>query len=424
MTPRYFFRALPLSLLAALVLLPSIPKSVGAQAYAYTKIAGTGPGSSFYQIGNFTGPSINASGTVSFTADTIGSNGNGVFTGDGKTLTTIVNTVGGSTYGVVYKQATSINAAGVVAFQGQGNGYPNDGVYASDGKSLIKIAPAFDSGTYGPSINNSATVAFPWTKPGSGVRGTYRSDGGAITTIAENVPPFGLTAISGSSLNDSGTVAFAATEYLNVGGVYTGSGGTLNTIAVGHGFATSEELASSYQHFAPPVINAGNDVAFSATLVSGGAGVYLVHDGRTTTIADSAGGFSVFDGSYSVGGKSGIPPGFLASATALNNIGEVAFGAATKTGDYGIYTGSDPLADKVIGGNDALDGSTVQGIGFYQDGLNSTGQIAFFAYLADGREEIFRADPVSEASTILSFGLPLALGLGAVTIMSRGKKAT
>src|SRR5262249_6376099 len=58
----------------------------------------------------------------------------------------------------------------------------------------------------------------------------------------------------------------------------------------------------------------------------------------------------------------------------------------------GIFTGPDPLADKVIATGDLLFGSAlVEIVGLY--GLNNNGQIAFYGTLADGRQVVVRADP-------------------------------
>ena len=83
----------------------------------------------------------------------------------------------------------------------------------------------------------------------------------------------------------------------------------------------------------------------------------------------------------------------------LNNNGEIAY--YREHIKDGIYTGPDAIADKVIETGDVLDGETVTGLRFYR-GLNDAGQIAFQAYLGNGRWAVYRADPVAvpEPSTI------------------------
>ena len=67
------------------------------------------------------------------------------------------------------------------------------------------------------------------------------------------------------------------------------------------------------------------------------------------------------------------------------------------TGDLvGIFTGGDPVADRVIAVDDPLDGSTVDSFGplAFDSALNNRGQLAFIVTLKDGRTGIYRADPI------------------------------
>ncbi|MCM3880401.1 MAG: hypothetical protein ND807_09870, partial [Vicinamibacterales bacterium] len=111
-------------------------------------------------------------------------------------------------------------------------------------------------------------------------------------------------------------------------------------------------------------------------------------------------------------------PGFGASpsvpAVALNDAGQVAFEVESASG-FGIYTGADPVADKVLASGDPLCDATVADIDFQRFGQNSAGQIALFVSLSDGRHLIVRADPsngqggqcitVPEAATTSAFGV-------------------
>ncbi|WP_189525066.1 DUF7453 family protein [Nostoc sp. 'Peltigera membranacea cyanobiont' 232] len=79
----------------------------------------------------------------------------------------------------------------------------------------------------------------------------------------------------------------------------------------------------------------------------------------------------------------------------------VAFLANLSTGGEGIFTGADISQDKVIATGDTLLGSTVTQLGFSSQGLNNSGQIAFYATLADGISGIFRADPQTIQSQLV-----------------------
>ena len=83
----------------------------------------------------------------------------------------------------------------------------------------------------------------------------------------------------------------------------------------------------------------------------------------------------------------------LGSEPALNNRGSVAFLGTLASGVQGIYTGPDPVRDKVIQVGDPLDGTTVADLtrALGHSGLNDSGSIAFVATLADGRQGIFVA---------------------------------
>jgi hypothetical protein len=85
------------------------------------------------------------------------------------------------------------------------------------------------------------------------------------------------------------------------------------------------------------------------------------------------------------------------SSVALNDRGQVAFAASLDAGGYGIFTGPDPVANRVIATGDSLAGSQVADLGFFRDGFNDQGQVAFVAKLTNGLTEVFRADP--EGST-------------------------
>jgi hypothetical protein len=117
-----------------------------------------------------------------------------------------------------------------------------------------------------------------------------------------------------------------------------------------------------------------------------------------TTIADTSGSFS-----------SVIPYG-------INEEDTVALFAQLDAGGEGIFTSSGAVTNKVIAIGDALFGSTVTSLYGQTNGLNDSGQLSFYAALADGTEGIFRADrepqPVPEPASILGLLAAGALGVG------------
>lgn len=204
------------------------------------------------------------------------------------------------------------------------------------------------------------------------------SNGTTTTTIAPTpTTPFSSLG-ENPSLSDRGAVAFSDEAG---SGIFRWDGTTTTVIA--HTSTSGPSGPYFSLGLFPSVNNEGQGaVAFFARLLTpvGGSGIF-VSDGTTTTkIADSSGPFL-----------------FFRDAPSINDKGVVAFWASLDAGGHGIFTGPDPGTNKVIAAGDALDGSTVRDLTFGtfgREGLNNAGQVAFRARLADGRQGIYRADPV------------------------------
>lgn len=355
-----------------------------AVTYDFTLIADTtGP---FSGLGQFV--SINDAGTVAFTAG-LAAGGVGFFTGAGGPITTIADSSGPiSTFtgGVAV-----INDAGTVAFFATLDTGVR-GIFAGDGGPLTTIADA--SGAFGtgfgftPSINNSGVVAFSATLDAGG-QGIFTGDGSSITLIATVPGPVLLgPLLSDPAINDAGTVAFLARHGASCPpscsfSILTGDGGPLATIAsTTSGFTI---LGS------PPATNNQGTVAFRGSNPLGG--IFTGSGGPIATVADSSGPLNIVLANHRV---------------AINDLGEVAFLANLDAGGDCILTGPDPVDDRVICQGDALLGSTVGhptfpflttgNLGFFRDGLNDSGELAFWARLTDGREVVVRATPETEAA--------------------------
>ena len=299
---------------ATLGLLLVLPATGETVIYTFTKIADT--------QGNFTTlnqPTINADGTVALNAGT-----QGIFTGSGGSLTTIADSSDGfNTFG----GAVAINDNGEVAFKGVSVGGV-EGIFTGSGGSLTTIDVASGVGSaYGAvSINSGGAVAFSADATSgllvSGL-GIFTGNGGSITTIADTSTfPGGFE--QNPSINSSGTVAFTAFRSASDQGVFTGSGDELTTIAD----SSDPQLATFPRG---PGINDDGTVAFDATLDAGGVSVFTGKGGLLTTIADTSDGFLAF----------------AAQGVAINNQGDVAFFGFTAS-QFGIFTGPDLVADKVI----------------------------------------------------------------------------
>jgi hypothetical protein len=195
--------------------------------------------------------------------------------------------------------------------------------------------------------------------------------GGRATRIADTSGLF-ASLDQDPRVNARGTVAFHGIRRDGSDGIFAGEGGALTTIA-----DTSARFGS---FFDSPAINDAGHVLFRALLADlTTEGLFLSRNGKVSTVADGTGAFVTFG-----------------AAPALNARGQIAFEGTTAAGLVGIFSGKDPVDDRVIAVDDPLDGSTVSrldGLAF-DSALNNRGQLAFIAELADGRTAVYRADPV------------------------------
>jgi hypothetical protein len=228
----------------------------------------------------------------------------------------------------------------------------------------------FFAQTYFPAISANGSVLFHGSGHCSGIPapppwGIYVTPSGP-TVYECSDSAFDVT--SAVSMNDSQVVTFAARSLADGSiGIYRGPGTTPLV-------ADTQVLQSA----ALAVINNANTVAF-AGVVNGEFALYSTSDGLAITrVSDST---------------LNVQPGNLFS---INDSGAVAYeaGHPSGTGD-GIYIGTGAALHAVIETGDVLDNSTVLDVRLWPEGLNNSGQVAFFARLADGREGVYRADPVA-----------------------------
>jgi hypothetical protein len=358
-----------------------------ASAFTFTKIADDSGPFSFVDVFFGPEPVINNGGTVAFLTN-LDTGGEGIFTGTGGATTTIAiadDSGPSGTFGT-FQSSPALNDEGTVAFTaflstGVPRSFFGGGLFTSNGgattfiaDSNLQLAPFLGN----PAINNEGTIAITASPPGEGGR-LFTVSGGATTLVADSSGPF--SGFGNTAINDAGTVAFLASLDEGSNGLFTTSGGAITTIADTSG-PFGFLLGGS-------AINNAGTVAFSAFRDfqdflegGGGGGIFTSSGGVTTMIADNTGPFRTFG--------SGLP--------AINDAGTVAFLASLDEGGSGIFTGPNPVTDKVIATGDSLFGSTVTSLSFNRfssKGLNNAGQLTFFAQLADGISGIFRADPES-----------------------------
>lgn len=355
-------------------------------AYTFTKIADTRD-SSFRYIG-FDGPAINNEGIVAFEASLDAMGNNGIFIGSGGAITTVVGK--SSSFGPQLGNPT-INNAATVAFVAERN--MNElGIFTNSGGVTNTIAAFSGSPPYlvryfnrAIDINDNGTVAFVAIPDAiEGLEGVFTSNGEETTTIVDNTGTLkNLFRIP--TINNDGTVAFAAELRAGGQGLFTYNNGVITTIA---------QTGRPFDIYGSPVINNEGTIAFGASQ-GNTRGIYTSKDGVITTIGDDSGSFNYFE--------------YMQFLPALNDRGTVAFKGFLDAGGEGIFTGSDPVTDKVIAFGDTLSGSTVRSLILSYNGLNNFGQIAFWAEFTDGTSGVFRADPGSKSVPEPAFVLGLLI---------------
>ncbi len=333
----------------------------------------------------------------------------------------------------------SINNRGDIAFKSERNAEDGvvDGIYRANAGG--GITPIIEVATGGgallangnPSMNDSGQVSFG-ASLSAGVQTILRGDGTVTTTIAETSGQRRGFATLGreTSINDAGEVAFDGQLGSGARGLFSGAGGAttthyLNTEDVSvdgnpasfnatedrpsinnlGDIAFHDEIQGTFRRdifrgqeesfttisasnppasLTLPLLNNGGTVAWQTEFVdeTGFAARAIVtgNGGTATTVVDSSGAFNLFP------------------SHAINNTGAVAFSATLDDDNLGIpaiYVGPNPKKDRVIGPGDKLDGGTVVGLNFCEEGLNDSGQLAFVAEIEDRsgdvRVGVFRA---------------------------------
>jgi hypothetical protein len=79
----------------------------------------------------------------------------------------------------------------------------------------------------------------------------------------------------------------------------------------------------------------------------------------------------------------------------ITNAGALVHIATPRDGSLGLFAGPDPEADRILAIGDPLFGSTVVELASNPVSVNSAGQVAVRARLADERQLILRADPAA-----------------------------
>lgn len=326
-----------------------------AGAYALVPIASTGD--RFSDFAPYVA-SVNDAGVVAFQA-TLRAGGSGVHTGTGGPVSTVTDPLTGPLAEVSSHPDIATDGA-TCAYATVASG--SSAVVLIRDNEVITVSPT--SGPLGPTMNDAGTVAFRADLE-DGRGGIYTGDGGAVTTIAETGDD--LTAFQGLPLiDDRGAVVFRAD--LESGGerISMVAGGSPVTLA------ETREVFAALGRF--PCVNATGAVAFSATLRDGGSGVFVASSGTIIQRVDTSARFDSVRGAL------------------LDANGGVVFFATPRGGNLGVFSGPDPETDRILGLGAALFDSEVVDFALNPVSINDVGQLAIRVKLADARQWIVRAD--------------------------------
>lgn len=303
----------------------------------------------------------------------------------------------------------SVNDDGIVAFQATDRD-GTSGAYAGDGGPIRVIADPATAPFRGvcshPDINGEGSSCF-YADIESERRGVFLVCDGEVVLVADSAGPLGPT------MNEAGTVAFRADLSGGGSGIFTVSGRTVTSIA---------ETDGRVRLFhGLPVIDAAGTVTFRADLEDGGEGIYAADGERVTAIVETGETFSglgLFPVANDAGvvafcaqlqsGGSGV---FMMASTGIetvldtggsfesfrgvliNDAGDLAFYATPRGGTLGVFTGPDPVGDRLVSLGSPLFGSPVADFALNPVSMNQAGQVAIRVGLEDQRQLILRADP-------------------------------
>ena len=338
-------------------------------------------------------PDLNNHGTIAFYAETA-EGVPGVFTTDGTSLNAIAmlkDAVPGiGPIGFVGFEP-ALNDSGEVALWVSGSFPGNPAIVKGRGgpnRSLTPIAVRTIPGLYSnlgdcPAINNNGDVLFRAQPAGWGYDYyldwvLYRGNGtDPVVTIASSQGlsnEFSRIDSNMPAENNNGAVVFTGWRRDFTGGssqygVYVFDG-TANRPA----YVPADHI-HTFLTTAPDINDKGQVVFYMWSSDQPLEDIYVTTVGGTAT--------KVVEGDI-------IDP---YTTVGINNNGTIAF-CGQVGGVAGLFTGGDPIADRVISAGDPLGGSTVVSLAIERNGLNDLGQMAFRATLADGRAGLFLATPV------------------------------
>jgi hypothetical protein len=267
---------------------------------------------------------INSFGTVGFSAKVPGRSDTIIATGDGGLLNTIASANEQGLVGGPFLGISAMNESGTVIFLGFRKGFRSQAIFSGRGGPLTAIVDTAADPNFlqfgNADINASGNIVFHGF-PADGTEGIFSNAKGIKVIANTNTPGFEF--FLDPVINNAGMAATAA--FLNSGGVEVFTG----TAA---GITPRTNPSSSFLTFVDNVsINNSGDVAFFATEAGGRAGIFIELTGGSRAIPVIETGDSLFGSTViamSVGRFS------------LNDRGQIALRYQLKDGRAGIAVAS------------------------------------------------------------------------------------
>ena len=238
------------------------------------------------------------------------------------------------------------NNLGVSVFSSGSSASASTGIYTSFGGTVntivttLQAMPVVGGNFYlfsPPALNDKGAVAFRGISSNFTGRGVFMGSGGALTVIATNTQAApglagNFTNFSGILLSNSGRTAFLG-QASNGQGIYTGSGGALQTVVTTLQAAPS--IGGNFAGFSKLAMNDLGTVAFLGTSSTSSArGLYL-SDGQEIITAAYSG--QIVSGSpISTGGLTFLGGADRGGSSQINNNGQIAYEAALDNGNTSI----------------------------------------------------------------------------------------
>ncbi len=275
-------------------------------------------------------------------------------------------------------------------FFGTGGGLSSATSLAIKGTAVSGITFTF----LGDVVQNNVGLSLITGTVGTTTNGLYTKSGASLNTIATTLQasPMGgnFTNVSASGLNDQGRVAFLGSSS-GGSGIFTGSGGALTPIATTTSAAPG--LGGNFIYFEQTVISNSGLVSFMAWgSVAGTKAIYSGSGGTLKTVATTLQTAPMIGGNFNA--FSNIATNDLGTVAFI--------GTNSTAGVQGLYLGDgQEIITAAFTGQSVSDSTISSGGIFFQGGadrggssqINNNGQITYLANLANGKKTVLLFTP-------------------------------